>query len=76
MLLRSWIFLYVCARLYRLMENAKVLGQRRVDAEKNLNQATRHVRIKTTEYRTMDKDINTVRPVLMKLQRSKDDYTR
>ena len=62
--------------MYRLMDNAKLLGQRRVDAEKNLSQATRHVRVTTTEYRTMDKDINTVRPQLMKLQRNKDDYTR
>lgn len=58
------------------MDNARQLGQRKQDAEKNLNQAIRHMRETTVEYRTMDKDINTVRPQLMKLQRNKDDYTR
>ena len=59
-----------------LMENAKLLGQRRINAEKNMQQAIRHNRETTVEYRTMDKDINTVRPQLMKLQRNKDEYTR
>jgi hypothetical protein len=58
------------------MENAKLLGQRKNDAEKNIVQASKHHREINVEYRTMDKDINTVRPQLMKLQRQKDEYTR
>jgi len=43
---------------------------------KNLQQATRHMQEVNVEFRTMDRDINTIRPQLMKLQRTKDDYTR
>ncbi len=60
----------------RMIENAKMMGYRRQDAEKNLAQANRHVRETMMEYRTMDKDINTVRPQLMKLQRNIDEYKR
>ena len=60
----------------RLMENAKILGQRRGDAEQNLLQANRHYQDATMEYRTIDKDMNTARPQLVKLQRQKQEYIR
>lgn len=58
------------------MENARLIGQKKQEAQKNLNQAVRHMQEVNVEFRTMDKDINTVRPLLMKLQRNKDEYTR
>ncbi len=58
------------------MENARLIGQRKLEAEKNLGQAIRHLQEINVEFRTMDKDINTIRPQLMKLQRNKEDYTR
>ncbi len=58
------------------MENARLVGLKKQEATKNLQQATRHLQEVNMEFRTMDKDINTIRPQLMKLQRTKDEYTR
>ena len=60
----------------RLMENARLLGLKNQQAMKNLQQAKRHLQEVYMEFRTMDKDINIIRPRLMKLQRTNDDYTR
>ena len=58
------------------MDNFKLLGQKKLEAEKNFKQAACHLQEKNIEFRTIDKDINTIRPRLMKLQRNKDEYTR
>lgn len=62
--------------LCRLMENARLLGQKRQEAEKNLSQAKKDNQATTMDYRSMEKDINTSRPKLMKLQKQKEEYTR
>ena len=64
---------YVCS----VMKNAKVLSERLKDArDKVMPRLQREVAHVNVQFRTMDKDINTVRPLLMKLQREKDHYTR
>ena len=62
--------------IFRLMDNAKLIGFKKNEVQKNLSQAVRYLQEINIEFRTMDRDINTVRPQLMKLQRNKDEYTR
>ena len=57
------------------MENAKKMGEKLQEAIRNHPQMQRKFAQINMEFRTMDKDINTVRPELMKLQREKDHYT-
>ena len=58
------------------MKNAKALGEKLQEANRACGPLARtHAEI-NMQFRTMDKDINTVRPLLMKLQREKDEYTR
>ena len=71
----AW-FQGIVAHIHRLMDNARVLFLKKQEAQLNLTQAVRHLQEVNIEFRTMDKDINTVRPLLMKLQRNKDEYTR
>ena len=61
---------------YRLMENAKMLGDKLNEANKAVITVQRQFAQVNIEFRTMDKDINTVRPLLMKLQREKEQLTR
>ena len=58
------------------MENAKILGDKLHEATKAVTMVQRKFAQVNIEFRTMDKDINTVRPLLMKLQREKDQLTR
>ena len=62
--------------LFRIIDNAKLLGERLQEATKKHPQMQVKFNKINVEFRTMDKDINTVRPQLMKLQREKDHYTR
>ena len=71
-----YIHVYVHTYTNRVMENAKLLGKKDQEAQKAVLQASRMFAQVNMEFRTMDKDINTVRPLLMKLQREKDQYTR
>ena len=59
---------------HSLMQNAKLLGKRLQEATKTLQQAGRHFNEVNMEFRTMDKDINTIRPELMRLQWEKEQY--
>ncbi len=61
---------------HRLLENAKILGERVQEATRQLNMVQKQLREANTEFRTLDRDINTVRPELMKLQWEKEQYTR
>ena len=58
------------------MENAKMLGDKLNEANRAVMTVQRQFAQVNVEFRTMDKDINTVRPLLMKLQREKDQLTR
>ena len=66
--------MFVCT-LSRIIENAKLIGEKLQEATRNHPPMQRTVAHINMEFRTMDKDINTVRPLLMKLQREKDQYT-
>jgi hypothetical protein len=57
------------------MENAKKIGVMFQEANRNHPQMQRTFAQINMQFRTMDKDINTVRPELMKLQREKDHHT-
>ena len=59
-----------------LMANGKLLGERLREFQKLHDVSLRSYREVNMEFRTMDKDINTVRPELMKLQWEKRQYTR
>lgn len=58
------------------MTNGKLLGERLREFQKLHDLSLRSYREVNMEFRTMDKDINTVRPELMKLQWEKKQYTR
>ena len=58
------------------MNNAKALGEKLQEATKYSIKVGREYTQINMQFRTMDKDINTVRPLLMKLQREKDQFTR
>lgn len=58
------------------MANGKLLGERLREFQKLHDVSLRSYREVNMEFRTMDKDINTVRPELMKLQWEKKQYTR
>ena len=62
--------------LFRIIENSKLIGVKLQEANRNHPQLQKKCNQINVEFRTMDKDINTVRPLLMKLQREKDQYTR
>ena len=80
----KWLHLYMAYNnlclihmtLFSIMENAKLLGEKLQDANKIIPKVQRNFALINMEFRTMDKDINTVRPLLMKLQREKDQHTR
>ena len=61
--------------MFRIIDNAKLIGEKLQDATKKQPQMQRKFAQINMQFRTMDKDINTVRPQLMKLQREKDQYT-
>lgn len=69
---------YACCLLLvcRVMKNAKVLAERLQEAKANVPLLQKRLAHANIEFRTLDKDINTVRPLLMKLKREKDHYTR
>jgi len=62
--------------LCSLMANAKVVGERLMEFQKLYDLSLRHLMETNMEFRTMDKDINTMRPELMKLQWEKEQYMR
>ena len=59
-----------------LMTNARLLGERLREFQKLHDKSLRTDREVNMVFRTMDKDINTVRPELMKLQWEKTQYMR
>ena len=63
---------YTCS----LMTNGKLLGERLREFQKLHDKNLRTHREMNMIFRTMDKDINTVRPELMKLQWEKTQYMR
>ena len=63
---------YICS----LMANGKLLGERLREFQKLHDKSLRTHREVNMVFRTMDKDINTVRPELMKLQWEKTQYMR
>ena len=56
----------------RLMENAKRVGKKLQESQKSKEQMLRQDRQFNIEFRTIDKDLNTIRPDLMKLQERKE----
>lgn len=62
--------------LFRIIQNAKLIGEKLLEATRNQPRLQRRFLLINMEFRAMDKDINTIRPLLMKLQREKDYYTR
>ena len=66
----------IISNFSRLASNAKLIAQKKQIQEANLQKSLRQLQEVNVEFRTMDKDINTIRPQLMKLQRNKDEYTR
>ena len=66
----------IISNFSRLASNAKLIVQKKQIQEANLQKSLRQLQEVNVEFRTMDKDINTIRPQLMKLQRNKDEYTR
>ena len=62
--------------LCSLMTNAKAVGERLMEFQKLYNLSLRHLNQTNMEFRTMDKDINTMRPELMRLQWEKEQYMR
>ena len=68
--------LYALFIIIRIIENAKLIGEKLQEATRNQPQMQRRFTQIYMEFCTMDKDINTLRPQLMKLQREKDHYTR
>ena len=58
----------------RLLENARLLGERVIESQKAADLSRRRLHEANIEFRTMDRDINTIRPELMKLQWEKEQY--
>ena len=77
-----WIFKLVPSsptthhtHVHSIMNNAKLIASRIREAQKSLQQAGRNFAEVNMAFRTMDKDINTIRPELMRLQWEKEQYT-
>ena len=60
----------------KVMENVKATDRRVKEAREKLAGAGKAFSHINVQFRTMDKDINTVRPELMKLQWEKEQYFR
>ena len=75
-LIRIMVAIFTIMSYFRVMKNAKALGEKLQEATKSSGKVVREYSQINMQFRTMDKDINTVRPLLMKLQREKDQYTR
>ena len=58
------------------MDNVRLLGDRVTQAENLHRLALKHVRECNNQFRGLDKELNTMRPELMRLQWEKDQYTR
>ena len=67
--------LMLCAP-FRIIGNAKLIGQKLQEATRNHPLIQRRYNQIHMEFRTMDKDINTLRPQLMKLVWEKEQYIR
>ena len=65
------LFLYLS-----VMDNVKLLGDRITSAENSHRQAIIQQRECNNVFRALDRDLNTLRPELMRLQWEKDQYTR
>ena len=62
--------------LFRVIENVRLLGEKVQIAETLHKAALRHVKDSNDTFRALDRDLNTLRPELMRLQWEKDQYTR
>lgn len=58
------------------MDNVRLIGDKVNQAESLHKMALMHVRECNTEFRNIDKQLNGMRPDLMRLQWEKDQYTR
>lgn len=58
------------------MDNVRLLGEKVNQAENLHRMSLMHVRECNTEFRNIDKQLNAMRPDLMRLQWEKDQYTR
>ena len=59
-----------------ILDNGKLLGDRLALAESHHRQALNDMRDCNNKFRALDRDLNTLRPDLMRLQWEKDQYTR
>lgn len=66
---------YTSSERRQLLENARLLGERVQESQKAAELSRRKLHEANIEFRTMDRDINTIRPELMKLQWEKEQYT-
>ena len=57
------------------MENVKLLKDRVTQADQHYRAAIAHSRECNNKFRKLDCDLNTLRPILMRLQWQKDQYT-
>ena len=53
------------------MSNAKRVGKKMQDAQRMCDIEGKHEREHNVEFRTLDRDLNTIRPDIMKLQERK-----
>ena len=58
------------------MDNGKLLGKRLEQAEASHRKAMSDMMECNNRFRALDRDLNTLRPDLMRLQWEKDQYTR
>ena len=54
------------------MDNIKLLKERLETAKGELNYATNELRTRNMKFRDLDRDLNTIRPEMMRLQSHKD----
>ena len=62
--------------LHRVMDNVKVLGDKVAQAEHLHKMAMTEKREINNAFRSVDRDLNALRPELMRLQSEKEQYTR
>ena len=58
------------------MENGKVLGDKLQQAERYHKMALQNMMDCNKNFRALDRDLNSIRPILMRLQWEKDQYIR
>lgn len=67
---------YMFIILSRLIDNVRLLGEKVGQAEQYHRMSLKHVRDCNLEFRNIDRQLNAMRPDLMRLQWDKDQCTR